>query len=691
MATNYGPRIVTDGLIVNLDASVNASYPFDKMPLKSNLILWLDASDDSVFSYSSGTAVTQWRDKSGFNNHVQASASYTPLRSSSTNGKSVLVFSSSFLTTSTNILKAYTDYTKIAVVKQTNAGTAGNIIGKSTGANTTFWYGSSNNIKLYHNANTILTSSIATSLNTWNILSGTFDSTNLNANIYVNGSSGGSATSPTVTQITTDSDVEIGGYGGAGNYFTGEIAEILIFNKVLSASELKQVHTYLGQKWNIANNDKTFFDLSGNGNHAALVNNPRYDENNKGKFYFNKVNTNYCTIPNNIQLSGALNNEFSLCFYLQNTSPASDNSTNYGIFYKANPSTFTTGSAWFYKNGLGGGYNYLFVDESGNTKATVGFAADNADGSGGDVINQYVISHDSSNYYGYKNGSLITSGALGSSLGLNNSSDIYIGQSNITSSPFLGNLYAFQMYNRALSSSEVSQNYEASKTKYLNSFCEKSLILSWDANNSLSYPGTGVNVFDLSPVGNHCDLFRGAAFVDDGELKYFSMNGTGACVRRSGQLSQWTPNGGYATVCVWFRPSGIVGGDQRIFSDNFMEHGIRQSNATVRGYFLQDTSSRSITANNWYYACLVGSGTAAGVTGPFYNEFYVNGNFISSGVTTQNNNGMNDNPYGFGADIGYTGLYAFSGDIASAQLYNRRLTQDEIIANYNATKSVFDL
>ncbi len=69
MALQYSPKIVQDSLVMCLDASQNKSYPTD-LPVKNGLLVWLDAADDSTFSYSSGTVVSQWRDKSGLNNHV---------------------------------------------------------------------------------------------------------------------------------------------------------------------------------------------------------------------------------------------------------------------------------------------------------------------------------------------------------------------------------------------------------------------------------------------------------------------------------------------------------------------------------------------------------------------------------------------------------------------------------------------
>ena len=80
MALQYSPKIVTDSLVLCIDASQNKSIPLVDLPVKDRLLLWLDAADDSTFSYSSGTEVSQWRDKSGNNFHAnQATVGNQPM------------------------------------------------------------------------------------------------------------------------------------------------------------------------------------------------------------------------------------------------------------------------------------------------------------------------------------------------------------------------------------------------------------------------------------------------------------------------------------------------------------------------------------------------------------------------------------------------------------------------------------
>ena len=94
MSKIYSPKIVQDGLVMCLDASQNKSYPAADLPVKNGLVMWMDAADDTTFSYSSGTTVSQWRDKSGFNYHM-VPVSAGPTRNSSLASRKVLTFTTS--------------------------------------------------------------------------------------------------------------------------------------------------------------------------------------------------------------------------------------------------------------------------------------------------------------------------------------------------------------------------------------------------------------------------------------------------------------------------------------------------------------------------------------------------------------------------------------------------------------------
>lgn len=72
--------------ILGILASSRAGLPV------SGASLWLDADDANTFSYSSGTRVSEWRDKSGNGYHfTQGTAAYQPNRNATVNGKSAVI------------------------------------------------------------------------------------------------------------------------------------------------------------------------------------------------------------------------------------------------------------------------------------------------------------------------------------------------------------------------------------------------------------------------------------------------------------------------------------------------------------------------------------------------------------------------------------------------------------------------
>jgi hypothetical protein len=77
-----------------------------------------------------------------------------------------------------------------------------------------------------------------------------------------------------------------------------------------------------------------------------------------------------------------------------------------------------------------------------------------------------------------------------------------------------GSIGEVKIYNRALSTSEISQNYNATRKKYLTSeeYVRDSLVLNLDFGNSSCYSGTGVTAYDLSGFGHTAYLINGASY-----------------------------------------------------------------------------------------------------------------------------------------------------------------------------------
>ena len=95
-------------------------------------------------------------------------------------------------------------------------------------------------------------SSTATLLNNFNIQHGIFDYANGDAFLYLNNAlEASSATAFTNgnTSNTQSVSINIGALSGTGSFLTGDIAEVLVYNRALTTVETSQIYTYLNKKY----------------------------------------------------------------------------------------------------------------------------------------------------------------------------------------------------------------------------------------------------------------------------------------------------------------------------------------------------------------------------------------------------------------------------------------------------------
>ncbi len=225
--------------------------------------LWLDASDPSFVAVS-GTAVTQWKDKSGSNNNTNSANGSPQYIYASLNKRAGISFngSTSYFTLP---LVVSTDWSIFIVLttKQTGPGSGGQwwagagIFDAEIGGTTTDFgislYGSSFATGVGNpptGDNTVLSS---TSINTGNGFICEFirNSTSGFFENFVNGSTQGSVNGGTGARTT--SRIVLGALQtlSAGNYFNGYLFEIITYTSVLSTSQRQQVEGYLAWKWGL--------------------------------------------------------------------------------------------------------------------------------------------------------------------------------------------------------------------------------------------------------------------------------------------------------------------------------------------------------------------------------------------------------------------------------------------------------
>jgi hypothetical protein len=225
--------------------------PFN--PLSLSPALWFDAADSRTIIASSGD-VSQWNDKSGFGRNVtQGTGASQPKTGTTTlNGLNVIAFDGSNDTLRSAAGAASFGIVECYIVARTQS-TGRVIIGVPHAATHTSpffrWV-------LFHNVTDILqtridgvaANSAANAINTsvaqlYRIETGEGDAY-VNLTRVIN-SAGATVTYPNSTPLS------IGSHATGGEVLNGFVAEILIFDRALTANEKAGINNYLSEKWGV--------------------------------------------------------------------------------------------------------------------------------------------------------------------------------------------------------------------------------------------------------------------------------------------------------------------------------------------------------------------------------------------------------------------------------------------------------
>ena len=203
--------------------------------------LWLDSTDSSTISFSSGSNISQWRDKSGSSNHFSLISGTTTTVID--NGKTVVYFPSGAVMGSANQI-TFTTSSAFYIVSRyasINAADIRMILG-FTNINS-----GDKSIRLYENR-----------------LLGTFlgDGNELaNGAYYVNGTLNPSFGSDVYLNVYSIIGTVAPSSGGTSSltlsstfmsrFYIGNIAEFLYFPAGISSTQRQQIESYLAQKWGL--------------------------------------------------------------------------------------------------------------------------------------------------------------------------------------------------------------------------------------------------------------------------------------------------------------------------------------------------------------------------------------------------------------------------------------------------------
>jgi hypothetical protein len=245
-----------------------------------------------------------------------------------------------------------------------------------------------------------------------------------------------------------------------------------------------------------------------------------------------------------------------------------------------------------------------------------------------------------------------------------------------------GSIGEVKIYNRALSDTEVLQNYNASKKRYLpeENIVTNGLIFNLDAANPSSYAGTGNTVFDLSGFGNTTSLVNGTGFTatSGGSLYFDGTNDTAITT------FTWPNN---FTVDITFKLYANSGYFySRIIStgnnDEFefavgQNNGLYEIKLLVAGWV---NTSQYITPDTIETYTITRS--------PSTSNIYRNGVLIfTTSVATTVASSLNINLACRHSNQGQN----TKTDIYNFKIYNKVLSATEIAQNYNALRGRYNI
>jgi hypothetical protein len=227
------------------------------------------------------------------------------------------------------------------------------------------------------------------------------------------------------------------------------------------------------------------------------------------------------------------------------------------------------------------------------------------------------------------------------------------------------------------------------------------LVLAADPADTNSYPGSGVSWRDMSGNNNTGTLTNGPIF-DSGSIKSIFLNGAGNVINFGAGSSLNISNS--ISFDIWFKLGnnyGVVGSNyggiiaKRDAGAGTTTFGVNQNGTgnTFQVYFntggvfkvLSVSTSQYFSSNTWTHlaATYEQSGANTIIT------MYKNGSFAASSSLTGNVPSSPSINLTVGTSYGTS--EPTNMNCGPVKVYNRVLSASEIIQNYNAQKSRFNL
>ena len=423
----------------------------------------------------------------------------------------------------------------------------------------------------------------------------------------------------------------------------------------------------------------TGYNLIDTSINGSFLNGPVYDTANKGSIYFDGVDdyidfgsSTIFKLLDNFTLSAWVKSSvYGDRAILGNFGPSTDYSGFNLNIQPSNKFAFLTGSAatatYLYSNdtfALNTWYHLTAVRQNGTNYLYV-------NGVGQSSTNTQVVKYSNQNFYFAK------------------------WYSNLTGFYHNGQIASASFYNKALSSTEILQNYNATKKRFSpeENIVRDGLVFHIDAANTNSYPGLGTTAFNIAGVGATGILLNGVgfgissggSFIFDGTNDYIDCGTDSitnfATTTMSAEIMFQTTG---ATTRPHLINRGIDGGTGQFafILEALTPPKMRLYLDKGSGWTAVATGNTTIQNNQWIHAVAVYDGTNAYI--------YVNGTLDVSAASTGTLRSIPSNS----VTIGYYtpgGGHYLTGKIPFARLYNKALSSTEVLQNYNALKGRYGL
>lgn len=223
-------------------------------------------------------------------------------------------------------------------------------------------------------------------------------------------------------------------------------------------------------------------------------------------------------------------------------------------------------------------------------------------------------------------------------------------------------------------------------------------MLRLDAGNTASNPGTGTTWADLSGNGNNGTLNGGVSYsgTNGGVLSFDGVSGYVSLPNDIVTTSNIRANG--ITYSAWVKSSNTAT-EQRIIGQkpsggysDFASGGLGISGNKAKMIAYDDNISyksaignTTLQNNTWYFIAGTYDMSDKNI------RIFVNGRLDGTPIAITTFNRLIANTENFIGTLYTTSTYSFNGAISSVGIYNKVLSADEIMQNFNALRGRYGI